>query len=154
MKWIQKYWLLLAVLLISTPFWLTLAGDAQVHLAIAEQFAAGQPFRYNPGGELVVASTSPFWTMLLTLFFWLAGSAAPLLLKLTGVGVWLGTAVLLQRIAQKHFPFANSQWSMVNGQLSTATPSSFILHPSSLPKRSSHERRNHQRRRIQRHLQR
>ena len=59
MKWIQKYWLLLAVLLISTPFWLTLAGDAQVHLAIAEQFAAGQPFRYNPGGELVVASTSP-----------------------------------------------------------------------------------------------
>ena len=102
---------MLGALLVSGPFWLTLAGDAQVHLAIAEQFAHGQPFRYNPGGELVVASTSPFWTLLLTLYFYLTGSAAPLLLKLTVVGVWLATAVLLYQIETK------------------SPPSSFILHP-------------------------
>lgn len=94
-------------LMVSIPFWFTLAGDAQVHLAIAEQFWRGQPFRYNPGGELVVASTSPFWTLLLTLYFVLAGSGAPLLVKLTSIGVWLGTAVLLVHLARHTWHFSS-----------------------------------------------
>ena len=84
----------------ALPFALNLAGDAQVHLAIAEAFAAGRPFQYNPGGEIVVASTSPFWTLLLTLYFRLAGSLAPALLSLTGIIFWLATGYLLFRAAR------------------------------------------------------
>ncbi len=103
----QKQWvwagLAAATAVTAFPFLFTLAGDAQVHLAIAEQFAQGRPFRYNPGGEIVVASTSPFWTLLLTLFYALAGAGAPLLLKATSVMVWGATAVLLYRAARDHW---------------------------------------------------
>jgi len=84
----------------AVPFALNLAGDAQVHLAIAEAFAAGRPFQYNPGGEIVVASTSPFWTLLLTLYFRLAGPLTPALLSLTAVAFWLATGYLLYRVAR------------------------------------------------------
>lgn len=93
----------MATAVIASPFLFTLAGDAQVHLAIAEQFAQGRPFRYNPGGEMVVASTSPFWTLLLILFYALAGASAPLLLKATSVIAWGATAVLLYRTARDHW---------------------------------------------------
>lgn len=103
----QRRWLWVglaaATAVVAFPFFFTLAGDAQVHLAIAEQFAQGRPFRYNPGGEIVVASTSPFWTLLLTLFYLLAGAGAPLLLKVTSVLVWGATAVFLYRAARDHW---------------------------------------------------
>ncbi len=104
----QGMWLVvgLAGLITAGPFLLTLAGDAQVHLAIAERFVDGEPFRYNPGGELVVASTSPFWTLLLVLYYLLVGAGAPLLLKMTGVVVWLATAVLLYRLSRKTWHFS------------------------------------------------
>ena len=87
----------LAALLLAAPFALNLAGDAQVHLAIAEAFAAGRPFQFNPGGEIVVASTSPFWTMLLALYFRLAGAWTPVLLALTAVLFWLAAGYVLFR---------------------------------------------------------
>jgi hypothetical protein len=87
-------------LLVGGPFVFNLAGDAQVHLAIAENFAAGRPFQFNPGGETVVASTSPFWTLLLTAYFLLAGRWTPLLLSLTNLTIWLASAVLLYRVAR------------------------------------------------------
>lgn len=95
----------LLVALMAAPFALNLAGDAQVHLAIAEAFAAGRPFQYNPGGEIVVASTSPFWTMLLALYFTVAGRFAPLLLSLTVVAVWLSTGYVLYRAARDLWGF-------------------------------------------------
>ena len=69
----------LLVTLVAAPFLLNLAGDAQVHLAFAENFARGMPFQFNAGGETVVASTSPFWTILLALFFKVTGTWTPLL---------------------------------------------------------------------------
>ncbi len=87
----------LAALLLAVPFALNLAGDAQVHLAIAEAFAAGRPFQFNPGGEIVVASTSPFWTMLLTLYFRLVGAWTPVVLALTAVLFWLAAGYVLYR---------------------------------------------------------
>lgn len=95
-------WLLgsaLAILL-AVPYMLNLAGDAQVHLAVAENFVAGRPFQYNPNGELVVASTSPFWTMQLAFFYRLAGDAAPLLLSLIAAVIWLASAYVLFRAAK------------------------------------------------------
>ena len=98
--------LALLVALLAAPFLLTVAGDGQVHLAIAENFARGRPFQYNPTGEIVVASTSPFWTLLLTAFYWLAGDGAPALLKVANGLAWLGTAVFLRRAAREAWGFA------------------------------------------------
>lgn len=88
---LRPAWALVALLVFvaAAPFALNLAGDAQVHLAIAESFARGHPFQYNPGGERVVASTSPFWTMLLALFYRLVGNWTPALLTATAVILWL-----------------------------------------------------------------
>ncbi len=89
------------VVLAAAPFALNLAGDAQVHLAIAEAFAGGRPFRYNPGGEIVVASTSPFWTMMLALFYRLAGPLTPALLTGVALGFWAASGYLLARLARE-----------------------------------------------------
>ncbi|MEM7118464.1 MAG: hypothetical protein AAF614_38935 [Chloroflexota bacterium] len=98
-------------ILFAIPHLFVIVGDAQVHLAVAENFANGRSFQYNPNGELVVASTSPFWTLLLTLFYTLVGDYAPLLLKLTVVCVWCATAVLLHRIGR-------DRWQLSpNGQI-------------------------------------
>src|SRR3972149_4107004 len=86
---------------LTWPWLFNLAGDAQVHLAVAEQFSRGHPFQYNPSGETVTASTSPFWTIILTLCFTLAGASAPLLLKIICVIVWAGTGYLLYRVARE-----------------------------------------------------
>ncbi len=85
---------------LAAPWLFTLAGDAQVHLAVAEQFSQGHPFEYNPGGEMVAASTSPFWTLLLASFFTLVGAWSPLLVKLTVVALWLASGYLLYRAAR------------------------------------------------------
>lgn len=91
--------LLTAVL--ALPWLFTLAGDAQVHLAVAEQFSKGRPFQFNLSGEPVVASTSPFWTLLLTTGFWLLGSWTPLLDKFVVVVCWLATGYLLYLAARR-----------------------------------------------------
>lgn len=93
----------LGVLLLAAPFALNLAGDAQVHLAIAENFAHGRPFQYNPNGEIVVASTSPFWTLMLTLFFRLAGSWTPALLSAVALIMWLASGYVLYRLAHEQW---------------------------------------------------
>lgn len=104
----------LLVLALAAPFMLNLAGDAQVHLAIAENFAEGRPFQYNPNGETVVASTSPFWTMLLALYFTVAGDATPLLLSLTNLAIWLAAAYLLYRAARDLWQFRGvALWAVV-----------------------------------------
>jgi hypothetical protein len=101
---VSWWWLAAAVaLLVGGPFLLNIAGDAQVHLVIAENFANGQPFTYNPAGETVVASTSPFWTLLLTGYYWLAGRWAVLLLSLTNGMLWLAGAGLLYGAARAHW---------------------------------------------------
>jgi hypothetical protein len=95
----------LITLLFAWPWLFNLAGDAQVHLAIAEQVSKGHPFHYNPSGEIVNASTSPFWTLMLALFFFLAGAYSPLLLKVAVVIIWVGTGYLLYRTAHDLWHF-------------------------------------------------
>lgn len=99
----RKRWFRLPVLLAliaAIPFLLNQAGDAQVHLTVAQNFAQGRPFQYNSGGETVVASTSPFWTALLTAYYALVGDGAPLALTITVLVVWLISAYLLYRAAR------------------------------------------------------
>ena len=112
----------LLVLLAAAPFAINLAGDAQVHLAIAEAFADGRPFQYNPGGEIVVASTSPFWTILLVLFYRLVGDYAPALLSAVAVGFWLASAYALFRAARDLWDFRGvALWAGVLLWLAHAT---------------------------------
>lgn len=100
------WWVLaVLVLVVAVPFFLNVSGDAQVHLAIAENFAHARPFQYNPTGDIVVASTSPFWTVMLTGFYWVAGDYAPLLLNLAVLAFWLGAAYLLFRLAREMWRF-------------------------------------------------
>lgn len=107
---------------LAFPFVLNLAGDAQVHLAIAENFVRGRPFQYNPTGEIVVASTSPFWTMQLALFYRLAGDAAPLLLSLLTVVIWLAAAYVLYRAAHDLWSFRGvALWAVMGLWLLHAT---------------------------------
>lgn len=121
----RTLWLLLGALfvaLIAAPFLLTIAGDGQVHLAIAENFARGRPFQYNPNGEIVVASTSPFWTIMLTGFYWLAGDLAPLLLKAAVVLIWLVAAYLLYEVAREQWNFRDvALWGAVGLWLAHTT---------------------------------
>ena len=102
------------VILIAIPFLLNIAGDAQVHLAIAENFARGLPFQYNAGGEIVIASTSPFWTIMLASFYTIVGPQAPLLLTAVGLLIWLASAYLLYRAAQGLWGFPTAAvWSVI-----------------------------------------
>jgi hypothetical protein len=112
----------LLVVGLAAPFLLNLAGDAQVHLAIAENFVRGRPFQYNPTGEIVVASTSPFWTMQLALFYRLAGDAAPLLLSLLTVVIWLAGGFVLYRAAHDLWNFRGAAlWAVMGLWLLHAT---------------------------------
>jgi hypothetical protein len=95
----------LITLFLIRPWLFNLTGDAQVHLAIAERVSKGHPFHYNPSGEIVSASTSPFWTLMLALFFLLVGAYSPLLLKVTVLIIWAGTGYLLYRTARDLWHF-------------------------------------------------
>lgn len=102
------------VAVIAVPFLLNVAGDAQVHLAIAENFARGMPFRYNAGGEIVVASTSPFWTIMLASFYAIAGPQAPLLVTAVNLLIWLASAYLLYLATQELWGFPTAAvWSVL-----------------------------------------
>jgi len=104
----------LLVLLLAAPFMVNLAGDAQVHLAIAEAFADGRPFRFNPGGEIVVASTSPFWTMMLAISFGLLDHYTPALLSAVNVWLWLAAAYVLFRVARDLWQFRGARlWAVM-----------------------------------------
>lgn len=94
--------ILLLYLLIFAPFFLMVAGDAQVHLAVAERFVDGHPFTYN-ADEIVVASTSPFWTILLVLLMNIAGPAAVLLLKVLVMVIYALVSVALCGAAGRFF---------------------------------------------------
>ena len=98
--------IIITATIVAAPFMLTVAGDAQVHLAIAENFGRGLPFQYNPGGEIVVASTSPFWTILLILFYMISGSWAPLFLKVAVSIAWLAVAYLLYKASRDLWHFS------------------------------------------------
>jgi len=74
------------------PVW---GGDAVIHLRIAELFAQGRPFEYNPG-EPVGASTSLLWTLLLAGFFRVLDPAAVAwAVKIVCFAAWYGTAVVM-----------------------------------------------------------
>ncbi|MFS8637695.1 MAG: hypothetical protein FWJ74_06385 [Gemmatimonadota bacterium] len=74
------------------PAW---GGDAVIHLRIAELFAQGRPFEYNPG-EPVGASTSLLWTLLLAGFFRVLDPAAVAwAVKVVCFAAWYGTAVAM-----------------------------------------------------------
>jgi len=94
--------ILLLYLLIFAPFFLMVAGDAQVHLAVAERFVDGHPFTYN-ADEIVVASTSPFWTILLVALMHMAGPAAVLLLKVLVTVIYALVSAALYAAAGKYF---------------------------------------------------
>lgn len=115
---IREHWRViivsLPIILVALPFLLSLAGDAQVHLAVAERFVRGFAFQYNAGGETVIASSSPFWTLMIALFFEIVNSWAPLLLMVVVLAVWLTAAYLIYRSAKDHWHFSKiAVWSLL-----------------------------------------
>ncbi|MEP7358807.1 MAG: hypothetical protein ABI847_16280 [Anaerolineales bacterium] len=111
-----RVWIALAstlILALHVPFLLMLAGDAQVHLAFAEAFAAGRPFQYNPGDALVMASSSPFWTLLLAAAFRLVGPWTALVVKLAAVAGWGAASYLLYRAARGVWAWPRWQWLLL-----------------------------------------
>jgi hypothetical protein len=89
------------------PFLNNIVFDAIIHFSFAENFVQGHPFRFNQNGETVLASTSPFWTILLIFFFKIAGYKAVLLLKFIIVIVWGGTTYLIYKTAKEIWKFSN-----------------------------------------------
>lgn len=75
------------------------AGDAVIHLRIAELGARGHFFQFNEG-EPVLATTSLLWTAILTVLYAVAGpSIAPTLAKLLLCTFWCGAVLLIARLA-------------------------------------------------------
>ena len=93
-------WAALAVIavIVEAPLLFSLQGDAQVHLAVAESFVKGRPFQYNPGDPLVMASTSPFWTILLIVLSHLFGNLTPIAVKAVSVLCWGSASYLLWKV--------------------------------------------------------
>lgn len=75
-----------------------MAGDAVVHLVIAERMSEGQWFDYNGLGEHVSASTSPLWTLILTAAVWVSPDRSPWFLKVLACMVWIAQAVLAYQV--------------------------------------------------------
>lgn len=71
--------------------------DGWIHLQFARQVSLGDGLTYNPG-TLVTGSTSPLWTVLLSIGFSLP--LPPLVwAKLLGIGFFLGTVIASDRLA-------------------------------------------------------
>ena len=111
MKQLLRILIVVILLTVQVPFLFYLAGDAQVHLAVAESFVAGHPFQYNPGDSFVMASTSPFWTMLLIVLFHTFGNLTPLALKSVSVLCWGGASYLLWKVVTEVWSWA--RWKCV-----------------------------------------
>lgn len=93
--------LLLLYILLLLPFIGNIAFDAVVHFVFAQNFALGHPFQYNLNdGQLVIASTSPFWTILLALFYFITGQFTPIIIKSVCILLWLATAYLLNIVCR------------------------------------------------------
>jgi hypothetical protein len=84
----------MAVLLMGNRMLLAWAGDAVIHLRVAELFAQGRGFQFNLG-EPVLATTSLMWTFLLAFFFSLLspGNVANAV-KVMGVLLWVLTVFM------------------------------------------------------------
>ena len=81
------------------PFLNNVVFDSIIHFAYAETFIKGIPFQYNLH-EHVTASTSPFWTLLLILFFYISGFKFIILLKIFIVLVFTATTYYLFLISR------------------------------------------------------
>ena len=107
---------------LQIPCLLTVAGDATVHLAVADKFAHGQPFEYNGHGDIVVASTSPFWTLMLTGFLQMSMRYAPVLLKITCLLFFVLVAFLLNDLASRHWKLSDpARWGLLALWLTSPT---------------------------------
>ena len=82
------------------PFLNNIVFDAVIHFSVSENFVKGYPFQFNQNGETVLASTSPFWTMILILCFKFAEYKAVLLLKAIIILAWGGTTYFIYRTAK------------------------------------------------------
>ncbi len=67
------------------------------------------PFHYNPSDKAVIASTSPFWTILLIFFYFLAGYNSIILLKIFLIFIFIAVTYFLRLIAQNIWKFTRSQ---------------------------------------------
>lgn len=83
--------------LLMVPMVQAWAGDAVIHLRIAELFSQGHYFEFNRG-EKVIATTSFFWTVILAGFFAALGPALTAwAVKILLVGLWIANVIVLQK---------------------------------------------------------
>jgi len=88
--------LLFVYILIVLPFLGNIAFDAVVHFVVAERFSEDHPFLYNINDtDKVIASTSPFWTILLTVIYYMSGQFSPVVIKSICILLWLAVGYLL-----------------------------------------------------------
>ena len=89
-------------ILLILPFLGNIAFDAVVHFVVAERFAEGYPFLYNINDtEKVIASTSPFWTILLSIIYYIAAGFSPIVIKSISILLWLAVGYLLKITARE-----------------------------------------------------
>ena len=88
------------------PFLNNVAYDAVIHFAFAEKFVEGLPFHFNANDSNIIASTSPFWTLLLIVLTKLFGSSFIIPLKIIIVVVWLITTYLIYLITRNIWKFS------------------------------------------------
>lgn len=71
-----------------------LGGDTLIHLIFAENMARGHPLEFNPG-HILAGATSPFWTLIISLFFkFFSPSMVAVLLKACGLTLFGWTTAL------------------------------------------------------------
>ena len=81
----------IAVIIMGSDFLMAWAGDAVIHLRVAELLASGHGFQFNLG-EPVVATTSLLWTFILAGFFSLLSPAGVAhAVKILNVVLWVST---------------------------------------------------------------
>ncbi len=81
---------------LSIVFGWAFAGDAVVHLVIAENMATGHWFQFNGIGDVASATTSPLWTMFLSCVAWVGGVGfAAVAMKCGAVAVFFIEALLI-----------------------------------------------------------
>ena len=81
----------IALVIMGRTFLMAWAGDAVIHLRIAELLAGGHGFQFNLG-EPVVATTSLLWTFILAGFFSLLSPAGVAhAVKILNVVLWIST---------------------------------------------------------------
>jgi hypothetical protein len=73
--------------------------DSWIHLQFARNLVAGNGLSYNPG-ELVTGSTSPLWTALLSLLYYLPGSLV-VWTKLLGIALHLAAVDATWRLGRE-----------------------------------------------------